>query len=178
LVDYDIIVLSETWLHDEVNDCELSLLLNYSIFRCDQCSVINNDIRGGGVLIAIKSHFNCSKITTYHNNIEQIFVKLTIGSTILLIGAVYIPPHSGVNVYNDHTVTINNLLCQYTTAKIILLGDYNLPAIQWSLFNESTISLYGKIESDALANFSFLNLKQFNTIKIVYRISITYTENI
>lgn len=129
MVDYDIIVLSETWLRDEVNDCELGLLPNYSIFRCDRCNVINNDIRGGGVLIAIKNHFNCSQVTIYNNNIEQIFVKLTIGSTILLIGAVYIPPHSGENVYNNHTDVVNSLLCQYSNAKIILLGGYNLPAI-------------------------------------------------
>lgn len=163
--DDDIIVLSETWLRDEVNDCELGLLPKYSVFRCDRCSVINNDIRGGGVLIAIKNHFNCSQIIIHNNNIEQIFIKLTIGSTTLLIGAVYIPPHFGVNVYNSHTDTVNSLLCQYTTSNIILLGDYNLPAIQWSLHSEPTISLYGKIESEALSNFSFLNLKQFNYIK-------------
>ncbi|KAF0705869.1 Uncharacterized protein FWK35_00030061, partial [Aphis craccivora] len=34
--DYDIIVLSETWLRDEVNDCELGLLPKYSVFRCDR----------------------------------------------------------------------------------------------------------------------------------------------
>jgi len=68
-------------------------------------------------------------------------------------------------VYNNHTDTINSLLCQYTTANVILLGDYNFLTIQWALFKEPTISLYGKIESDGLANFSFLNLMQFNTIK-------------
>lgn len=92
-------------------------------------------------------------------------MKCTIESTIHLTGDVYICLRSGVNVYNNHTDTINRLLCQYTTAKVVLLVDYNLPAIQWTLFNEPTISLYGKIESDALANFSFLNLKQLNTIK-------------
>lgn len=165
LFDYDIIVLSETWLRQEVNDSELGLLPNYSIFRCDRCSVIENDIRGGGVLIAIKNHYHCSQITIHNNNIEQLFVKLTIGSTMFIIGAVYIPPHSSLNVYNNHTDIINNLLCQYNNSKIVLLGDYNLPAIQWSSVSDGVVSHFGKLEADALANFSYLNLKQFNTIK-------------
>jgi len=165
LVDYDIIVLSETWLRQEVNDSELVLLPNYFIFRCDRCSVNDNDIIGGGVLIAIKNHYHCSQITIHNNNIEQLFVKLTIGSTLFIIGAVYIPPHSNLNVYNNHTDIINNLLCQYSNSKIILLGDYNLPAIQWSTVSDEVVSRFSKIEADALANYSYLNLKQFNTVK-------------
>ncbi|KAF0751548.1 Reverse transcriptase domain-containing protein, partial [Aphis craccivora] len=41
LANYDIIVLTETWLRHEVSDCELGLLPNYIIFRCDRCSDFN-----------------------------------------------------------------------------------------------------------------------------------------
>lgn len=58
------------------------------------------------------------------------------------------------------------MLCNYNNVKIIILGDFNLPAIKWSLPNDVAVShKYGNIELDALANFSYLNLKQFNTIK-------------
>lgn len=145
-------------MRDEVNDCELGLFPNYSVIRWDRCTVINNDIRGGGVLISVKNHFNCSQITINNNNIEKIFVKLIIGSTILLTAAVYIPLHSYVNVYNNHTDIVNSLQFQYNNAKIILLGDYNLPTIQWSLFSEPTITHYEKIESDAISKFFLFSI--------------------
>lgn len=87
---------------------------------------------------------------------------------ILLIGAVYIPPQSDINVYNSHTDIVNNLLSQYCNSKIILLGDYNLSGLQWSVVKNNIVphSLkYTNLETNVLANFSYLNLQQFNTIK-------------
>lgn len=55
-------ILSETWLRKEVNDCEFGFFPNYTNFRCDRCSVIKDDIRGGGVLIAIKHYHGCQLI--------------------------------------------------------------------------------------------------------------------
>lgn len=168
LVDYDIIVLSETWLNNEVNDSELGLLSKYTIFRCDRGSIIGNNIRGGCVLIAIKSHFHRCQLNLQNNNIEQLFINLSLGSFTLVIGAVYIPPHSNVNTYNDHTNTVNNLLNQHSNANIILFGDYNLLCIQWSLVNNKIVphlSQFNKLSGTTLANFSYLNLKQFNLVK-------------
>jgi hypothetical protein len=127
LASYDIIVLGtlETWLRHEVSDCEPGLLPNYIIFRCDKCSVFNNVTRGGGVLIAVKNKYRCCRLTILNNNIEQLFVKLSIDSSVLLIGAIYIPPNFNINIYNDHTDTVNSLLCNYNNVKIIILGDFN-----------------------------------------------------
>lgn len=111
LANYDIIVLTGTWLRHEVSDCELGLLPNYIIFRSDRCSVFNNVTRGGGVLIAVKNNYHCGRLTIVNNNIEQLFVKLSFDSSVLLIGAIYIPPNSHINIYNDHTDTVHSLLC-------------------------------------------------------------------
>jgi len=65
LVDYDIIVLSETWLYNGIDDNKLGLLPTYSIFCSDRGSIFagtNINIRGGGVLIAVKSHLRCYRI--------------------------------------------------------------------------------------------------------------------
>jgi len=84
-----IIVLTETWLHNEMNDNELGLLAYYSIYRCDRGSIVVNNVnvsvRGGGVLIAIKSHFNSYRVFLLDNNIKQLYVKLAIDSFILLL---------------------------------------------------------------------------------------------
>lgn len=59
LSDYDIIVLTETWLSNDINDAELGLCPNYQVFGRDRCSIQDVQIRGGGVLIAVKNQFPC-----------------------------------------------------------------------------------------------------------------------
>ncbi|XP_025419025.1 uncharacterized protein LOC112689501 [Sipha flava] len=168
LVDYDIIILTETWLHNEVNDIELGIIPKYTVFRCDRDSVMGCIIRGGGVLIAIKNHLQCNRIPLQNNNIEQLFIKLSMGSFTLLIGSVYIPPNSSVDIYNDHTDTVSNLLNLSHYSNVILLGDYNLPGIHWSLLNNKivpNVSQFNNLIANNLANFSYLNLNQFNLVK-------------
>lgn len=148
------------------------LTIQFIAVNCDResliCNNVNVSIRGGGVLIAIKSYLHSYRILLHDNKIEQLYVKLSIGSLILLIGAVYIPPQSDINVYNSHTDIVNNLLCLYCNSKIILLGDYNLPGVQWSVVKNNIVPYslkYTNLETNVLANFSYLNLQQFNTIK-------------
>jgi len=86
----------------------------------------------------------------------------------LLIGAVYIPPKSDINVYNSHTDTVNNLLTEYCNCKIIILGDYNLPGLHWSVVNNKIVPdsrKFSNLETNILANLSYLNLQQFNVTK-------------
>jgi len=95
-------------------------IIQFSFFRSDRGSTFgtNINIRGGGVLIAVKSHLPCYCIPLQNNDVEQLFIKLSTGSFLLLIGAVYIPPKSDINVYNSHTDTVNNLLTEYCNSKI------------------------------------------------------------
>jgi len=60
-------------------------------------------------------------------------------SFTLLIGSVYIPPISSVDIYNDHTDTVSNLLILSHYPNVILLDDYNLPGIHWSLSNNKIV---------------------------------------
>ena len=54
----DILVLTETWLHDEIrNDEILADLNNYAIYRKDR-----NERRGGGVLIAVKQQITSFQV--------------------------------------------------------------------------------------------------------------------
>jgi len=50
------------------------------------------------------------------------------------------PPNSNVNTYNDHTDAVHSLLCNYNNPKIIIIGDFNLPAIKWTLTNDVVVS--------------------------------------
>ena len=65
----DIIILTETWLCQDINDNEIGLLGN-NIVRKDRYNFSAAPC-GGGVLIAIKDKFTFDIIT--NNNIESLF---------------------------------------------------------------------------------------------------------
>jgi len=79
-----VIVLTETCrrLHNEINDKELGILPYYSIYSCDRESLVGNNVnvsvKGGDVLIAIKSHLNSYRVPHQNNNMEQLEAKLSI----------------------------------------------------------------------------------------------------
>lgn len=50
---------------------------------------------------------------------------------------------------------------------MLVVGDYNLTNIKWSKLENTIIPCingFNSLESEVLANFSYLNLKQFNLI--------------
>lgn len=126
-----------------MNDNQLGQFPYYSIYHCDRRNVVGNNVnhsvRGGSLLIAIKSHLHSYLILLQNYNIGQLYIKLSIGSLILLIWAVNISPQSDINVYNTHTDTVNNLLIQYCNSKIIVLGYYNLPGLHWLIVENNII---------------------------------------
>jgi len=59
-----------------------------------------SEVRLGGVLIiAVKRHLHCYRILLQNNDVEKLFVKLSIGSFILLIGADNVLPNFNINRY-------------------------------------------------------------------------------
>jgi hypothetical protein len=53
LLSRDILILTETWLTSYISDAELGLL-GYKIFGCNRCKDTSDELRGGGISIAIK----------------------------------------------------------------------------------------------------------------------------
>ncbi|KAF0694325.1 Reverse transcriptase domain-containing protein, partial [Aphis craccivora] len=161
------IIITETWLSANVIDAELGLCPLYAIFRCDRCSTRNVITRGGGVLIAVKSRFSCRRLPILDNSVEQLFIQISEKSSSLVIGAVYIPPASDINVYDIHFNAIDVLLNNNYHSKFLIFGDYNLPNISWKSVNGSIVpsgARAGSLESNVLAHLSYLNLMQFNLI--------------
>jgi len=167
LCNYDIIIITETWLSDNVNNAELGLCPRYTIFRCDRCSTRDVSIRGGGVLIAVKNQFSCRRLPILDNSVEQLFIQISEKSLSLVIGAVYIPPAFDINVYDIHFNAIDILLNNNCHSKFLIFGDYNLPNINWQSVNDSIVASGARaasLESNVLAQLSYLNLMQFNLI--------------
>ncbi|CAD6227956.1 GSCOCG00012025001-RA-CDS, partial [Cotesia congregata] len=120
----DIICASETWLNSSIPDGEVIDNI-YSLFRKDRDKNTSERKRGGGVLIAVKKNITAELIETDSDHIEQIFVKVKCKEGDVIIGCVYLPPLSPLDIYNSHTNTISYLHEKYNKCKLIIIGDYN-----------------------------------------------------
>ncbi len=149
----DIICASETWLHPSISDGEI-IDNNFKLFRKDRDSNTSDHKRGGGVLIAIKSDISAEQLETEDNNIEHIFIKVKCTEGDLVIGCVYLPPLSPLDVYINHTNTVQYLKNKYRDCKLLILGDYNLPS---SYPQDQCVNLL-------YSNMFLVNCEQLNAI--------------
>ncbi|KAK3916456.1 RNA-directed DNA polymerase from mobile element jockey [Frankliniella fusca] len=88
--EIDIIVVSETWLKDDI---QVSLL-NYNGFYVNRCG----SRHGGGVAIFVKSSYRAKVLSTSLGEInkpEYILIEVLIGCDKLLVVGVYRPPKIG-----------------------------------------------------------------------------------
>ena len=162
----DVVILTETWLCQNIKDNELGLV-GYNIIRKDRYDLVSAPC-GGGVLIAVKEKFlfniisnsdiqsslqsannlisddinvsnedNQNQITV---DIEQVFIELSLDKKII-IGAFYASPSEDVDGYLQHAQSIEILKNKYESHEFILLGDYNLPKTIWYNYNELSDAL-------------------------------------
>jgi Reverse transcriptase (RNA-dependent DNA polymerase)/Endonuclease-reverse transcriptase len=126
---FDILALTETWLHPDIMSPELGMQ-GYKICRRDRH--LDCSRKGGGVLLAISESFVSSTVATKYNDIEQIFVRINNGHSNIIVGCLYVPPGSSSDVLSKHCDEILFMRCTFPRAQFIILGDWNLPEICWS----------------------------------------------
>ncbi|KAK9758999.1 hypothetical protein QE152_g331 [Popillia japonica] len=105
-LNYDVIILTETWLLDSIPSSEL-FCPSYSVYRRDRDSSTSLKQRGGGVLIAVRSDYPSSLIKLPSNFCEEIYVSLLIENKEYVFGGVYLPPDSGLDVYHHHVSSVD-----------------------------------------------------------------------
>jgi len=116
--DYDIVAITETWLSSNIFDSEI-LPTGFAIYRKDRGS------RGGGVLLAVRDDIT-SKILPSPANIEMLTVKVELPQTLIFC-VVYLTPNPTVSLIQS----LSSHLHQFQSSNVVLLGDYNLPEINW-----------------------------------------------
>lgn len=149
----DIICITETWLRE---DTKPAIFNNYTIFRQDR-----SDRIGGGVLIAIKTCFHVAIVENgqYDDSIcECIFADVNLGNGVLRCGVVYRPPNASYDVscaLFEHVQQNLESVNDY-----IMLGDFNLPDINWSDYSVTSssiaaqlLTMCGRISAQQLVNF-------------------------
>jgi hypothetical protein len=125
----DIIAGSETWLNPDIYNTEI-FDNNYEVFRKDRPD------SHGGVLLAIKSNLIVEEIKPDTNkNVEAVYCKISIhNSTPLIIGSVYRPPNSTIEYMTDLCNELTNIKTKHKNAVIWIMGDFNLPDINWNSY--------------------------------------------
>ncbi|XP_062703999.1 uncharacterized protein LOC134286403 [Aedes albopictus] len=172
-LDYDVIVLTETWLDDRVFSSQL-FGADYSVFRTDRSAHNSNKSRGGGVLIAVSSHLNCSlDPAPVSDRLEQVWVKVILPANNVSIGVFYLPPDrkNDLDVIHRHIDSIAAVHNNLSDNDLVLqFGDYNLSHVHWSadIDNQLSVDLHRSrlcpSSSALLDGFCFHGLFQVNTV--------------
>ena len=121
----DIIIATETWLDPTIGDNEV-LPDDFKTFRKDR------NRHGGGVLIAVRNHLNCSEATELHEDgCEVVWVRIKIqGTRTLYVCAYYRPNESDAESLALFKESLAKAAA-IPNAHIIVGGDMNLPDWDW-----------------------------------------------
>lgn len=119
--DYDITCLTETHIDQTIDSKYLLETPGLVLFRHDR------NLHGGGVLIATKSYLEASTLDIDTVGEEIVIVKIP---TNLIICCYYRSHVSSPNIQNL-SKTLNTVLTKHPQCKLILLGDMNLPVLDW-----------------------------------------------
>lgn len=152
LFDYDIIILTETWLHGEISDREF-IDERYQVYRSDRDLAASGRGIGGGVLIAVRHALaacpggvivrllgcgmpaGCGSrpppLTAPDAIIDHVTLELSIGTQKYIVGAVYIPTNINANSYLSYFDYMLELLQNVSDCNVCVVGDFNLPDIEW-----------------------------------------------
>jgi ribonuclease P/MRP protein subunit RPP40 len=148
---FDIVCVTESWLSlENFSDALLSQKGKFSVFRHDRTS------RGGGVCVLTNSLFtNVSPIdlpnlSTFSNHFECVAVDIIIENVSFRLICIYRPPNC--------TFQGTHLMCQLlvslfnTDSRILLVGDFNLPKIDWVSCSATASGSHEVFLSTVIAN--------------------------
>ena len=125
--DYDIVFVTESWLHDNITDGLLDPKSYFSILRKDRTKS-----RGGGVCVFVRKLWHVVPVTpaTEFDDLEIICFDLTISNSHVRFFVLYRPPSYDETYMCNVIKYIRNY--ESTTYTNVIIGDINLPKIDWN----------------------------------------------
>ena len=118
IADYKILAITESWLTPSIYDNEIIT----SLFRKDRSSG-----RGGGVFLAVHKSIPCKPVPSPHS-LEVVSIEIPIPCKLIMC-LIYIPPNAPQSYFQ---LLIQFLSALVKDSKVIFLGDFNLPDINWN----------------------------------------------
>lgn len=170
--DFDIIVITESWLQDDILDRELCDN-RYVVFRVDRNLSATGKCMGGGIVIFVRTEMDAYLNSDWSSlSVESQCITISacvIGSTVdLHIITSYIPPDENlsyrVDCFRRHTVQFMN---KYNHDNFLILGDFNLPCIDWSddcnfSFKHNGPRAVHDVAVSLMDDFTYYGLTQYN----------------
>lgn len=179
--EYDIILFTETSLHEDIFDNELGIP-DYVIYRSDRRPATSEHQRLGGAMIAVHRSISSKVMDTFTDNLESIFVQIYTIKQKILIGCIYLPPQSDLNLYSDYINSVEFILENHNFTDIYLCGDFNLPKISW-INDKFGSSAHGAIDdrveciTDGLAYFNLFQVNQIQNCMGGF-LDLVFTDNV
>ena len=125
-VKFNIICLTETWLHD--SNKHLINIPGYTFHH-----YVRSIGRGGGVSIFVGEGFESRVIpntSVSNDSIECIFISVHLNSLAFTIGNAYKPPNVSNDAFTDAFLFVYNQLNYSQSKDMILCGDFNINLLQ------------------------------------------------
>ena len=119
-----VVVFLESWLKSHITDAQISIP-NFQIIRQDRLKRSR-----GGVILYIHDTLPVSDVHTYEDSTCEAVI-CTIKSINTKVAAVYRPPDTNVQSFENLLTFLQNHLNSDKFTEFIIMGDFNLPGIQW-----------------------------------------------
>lgn len=155
-MDIDVLTCSESWLHEGVEDCCLSIE-NYNFFRQDRC--LNRlSKKGGGLITYIKNSYQVDDSKLAHLNISnsnleaQLLIIKKYNNKTTIIVNLYRSPSGIQSEFLEHIQNLTQAFQGDNTQDIYLTGDVNVDHLS-SHPSETTSSLSTILKLYGLVQF-------------------------
>lgn len=161
---FPIIAISETWLGTEIPSSDF-FPPTYTTFRRDR-DFSETKQKGGGVLIAIDNSLKSVRRKDLETIEESIWLEINLERREkLLIGCFYLPPSISPASFHDVMSSIELVISSHSGHRIIVLGDFNAPGIDWSTLTFSHYNHFTEKKCSLLLDFlAFNSLVQHNSV--------------
>lgn len=170
-LDYEIIILTETWLNCDIFDAEI-FDDRYQVFRRDrQSKTMNEGKEGGGVLIAVQKCFDAYRNSNLETLCEDLWVTIELSGRFcrskLHLCAIYLPPPVKMDCMAHLTSKLEGSLDYLNN--VFMIGDFNLNQIDWQLSpNHNYLEPQNAYNNVCTILLDFANsicLRQFNNVR-------------
>ena len=145
--EYDVIMITETWLKPVISDGLIDPSRGYNVIRRDRL-----DSTGGGVCILLRKSVHFSEITI-SENVEILAVDVCVSQVKHRLIVVYRPPYSEPTD-KLYAVKLINVLSSLSlvTWPVFIGGDFNCPGISWDVFKAPADNIQDLLLDFALSN--------------------------
>lgn len=147
LRNYHFLCLTETWLSSKNESVNLFDDDAYVVHRADRTvrtyyrpgidsSQLNNEnLMGGGALIAIKRNISAVRVKKWERKVpfDNVWLKVnTVNSKQLFINCIYINHSTNFDRFNSYLKLLHDIInVSEPNAQFLIMGDFNLASIEW-----------------------------------------------